>query len=188
MAQSVPSDYPSSAPKFLTALAHSLVYVLVVGLVLHVVSWFRILNDLDLIVTALLIMCLPVAVWHHHTGGLCIRCMAELPAHAPVRAERMRWMLRFAHFACTVKGLVVMHVVCFTPLLIVIFFPSVFADGIRSFVWFRIPGDIWISTLIYSTWLHHQLRPWCPYCRRWDDGGEPEPSPDPTVSSTKTAH
>lgn len=187
MAYLVPSGGPSRASRLSTAIAHSLIYVLAVGVALHVLSWFRVLNDLDFIVSALLIVCWPVAVWHHHLAGLCVRCMAEMPADAPVRAERRRWLLRFSHFSATLKGLVVMQFVCIAPLLIVIFFPSVFAGGLHSFLWCRIPGDIWIFTLIYSTWLHHRLRPWCPYCRRWDGGGDPEPSPDPTVNGTKVA-
>ena len=34
------------------------------------------------------------------------------------------------------------------------------------------------------SWRHARLYPWCPHCRRWDDGGrrEPSPDPDPTAS------
>lgn len=49
-----------------------------------------------------------------------------------------------------------------------------------------IPGDLSLFAVIYTGWVHHRLRPWCPYCGRWEDDGHEEPSPDPNVLNTKT--
>jgi hypothetical protein len=51
---------------------------------------------------------------------------------------------------------------------------------------YLIPGDLWMFAVIYTEWLHHRLRPWCPYCRPWDEGGDQELAPDPTLFGTKT--
>lgn len=182
MVQSAPSGDSSGSPKW-SLVAHSLIYALGVAFLVRVASWFGLLEDVSGVAMWALIPFIGISTWHQMRGGLCLRCMAEVPDDAPVRAERHRVLLRMAHFnsvwaiiAVTVAFLVLGRVVL-APLL----------DDDDSTL-FLAPADMWIFALIYGQWLHHRLRPWCPYCRDWGDDGDPEPSPDPTTSGTRTAY
>jgi hypothetical protein len=35
------------------------------------------------------------------------------------------------------------------------------------------------ASVFASGIMHRRLRPWCPWCRPWDEGGDPELSPEP---------
>lgn len=96
--------------------------------------------------------------------------MWDVPADAPTEAERRLPLLRLAHFGKTVAGTAVFAVVVVGPALLTALF-----DGAGTARLLYIPGDLWITAVIYSEWMHHRLRPWCPFCRPWDDEGDEEP-------------
>lgn len=182
MTQSAPSGDPSGSSK-LSVVAHSLMYVLAIAFSVRVASWFGLLEGVNEVLTWVLIGTFGASIWHRLRSGLCLRCMAEVPDDAPVRAERQRGLLKIAHFNGRWKSVAVtVGLVFLGPVVL-----ALMLDGDHS-NFSSAPADVWIFVLIYSEWLHHRLRPWCPYCRDWDDDGDPEPSPDPTTSGTKTAH
>lgn len=182
MTQATPSGDPSGSPK-LSVVAHSLVYVLGIALLLRVASWFGLLDGANTVTSWVLMTIYLASIWHRIRSGLCLRCMAEVPDDAPVRAERQRGLLRLAHFNSQLKGVAVMLAIAFlSPIVLA----KLLDDAHQNLS--NAPADLWIFVFIYTEWLHHRLRPWCPYCRNWDDDGDPEPSPDPTTFGTKTAH
>lgn len=183
MTQETPSGGPSGSSK-LSLVAHSLVYVLCAAALARVASWFGWLEGVNEVLTWMLVVTVGASIWHRLRSGLCLRCLAEVPDDAPVRAERQRRLLRLAHFNGGWKGVVA----CTITLLIlgrVVVELLLNGDHLNLST---APADILVFVLIYAEWLHHRLRPWCPYCRDWDDDGDPEPSPDPTTFGTKTAH
>ncbi|MBI3224345.1 MAG: hypothetical protein HYZ39_04720 [Mycolicibacterium cosmeticum] len=157
-----------------SVIAHSLIYVLTASLLFRVGAWFGMFTAVSLAFNVTLVICWAVAFFHRRRDHLCARCMQELPADATTQAERRRPLLRFSHFATTVAGTAAFAAVVFVPMLV--------ADLISGHVsqTFYIPGDLWISAVIYCEWVHHRLRPWCRYCRPWDDEGDKVRAPEPT--------
>lgn len=182
MTQETPSGGPSGSSK-LSLVAHSLVYVLGAATLARVASWFGWLEGVNEVLTWMLVVTVGASIWHRLRSGLCLRCLAEVPADAPVRAERQRGLLKIAHFNSSWKSVAI--TVAFVVLSPVVL--ALLLGGDHSKI-SSAPADILVFVLIYAEWLHHRLRPWCPYCRDWDDDGDPEPSPDPTTFGTKTAH
>jgi hypothetical protein len=119
---------------------------------------------------------LMIGMFHNDFTRLCVRCMQEVPADAPVRAQRQSWLLWLQHFLNRLPlqlgflaVMVAMSMAC------------------KHFGWPRVatlPVDLVWFAWMYGTWLHHRLQPWCPYCRDWGDGGIHEPSPDPVQKAT----
>lgn len=107
--------------------------------------------------------------------------MDEVPADAPVQAERRKRVLWFSHQLATGIGICGLLVPAVAIAVIGGHFGSPEDHPVA-----RIPLDVLVFTALYSTWLHHRLRPWCPYCRDWDEDGDTEPSPDPSEFKTRT--
>jgi hypothetical protein len=101
MTSTASSGDHSRASQVSAACAHSLIYVLVAGVVTRVASYCHVLVGFDQIVTVVWVVCAVTATVHRRAGDLCIRCMREVPADAPVRAGRQKWLLRFSHFTDT---------------------------------------------------------------------------------------
>lgn len=101
------------------------------------------------------------------------------PADAPTQAERRRFPLWFVHFNSTLRGMTI------TVLLVVGARLPHAISGDPGLRLLQVPGDLWMFAIIYSEWLHHRLRPWCPSCRPCDDGGDQEHAPDPALFGTK---
>ena len=139
-----------------------------------------VLAGINILVSFALLACWGMALFHRHKDHLCARCMEEVPVDAPGLAQCRRRPLRFFHFAATLLGILTMVVFIGSPAIF-----DVIADGTVPRAYF-IPGDIWTFALIYAAWQHHRLRPWCPYCRPWDEGGDEEPVADPISFGTKT--
>lgn len=169
----------SRASRVQSALAHALIYVLAVAVPVRVASWFGLLTGVNTLVALVLLACWGTALFHRHKGRLCAQCMDDVPVGAPGLAQRRRRSLRLFHFSVTVLGTLVMVVLIGSPAVF-----DVASDGSVPRAYF-ISGDIWTFALIYTAWQHHRLRPWCPYCRRWDEGGDEEPAPDPTLFGSK---
>lgn len=176
MGTALPAD--SGGPRPITALTHALPWVLVVAIPLRVVSWFGLLSWLDLAAAVVLLVCMAATIQHQRAAQLCLRCIEEVPIDAPVRAERRRALLWFTHFMASGVGIAAYLAVF-----------GVAAAGVPLGVSVaKVPLDLMMFATLYCTWVHHRLRPWCPYCRDWDGDGEPEPSPDPSESGTRTGH
>lgn len=181
MTSSAPFSDRSLALRVLSALAHALIYVLVIAAVTRVASWFHLLVGVNQAATFALVICWMAAIVHRVLGTLCVQCMKDVPADAPVRAERYKRLLRFAHFSTTRLGILTAMGIYLAPLVVGIIHPLNASTELLY-----LPTDVWFFAVIYTEWQHHRLRPWCPYCRRWDDGGDHEPAPDPTASNTTT--
>jgi len=175
--------YPeeSGGARALTALTHALPWVLAVGLATRLASWFGFLTWLDLAVALVLLACIVATLLHQRSTNLCQRCMAEVPADAPVRAQRRKKLLWFTHAATSGVGLGVLVVLFVVVPLVGIVLGNPLIGKVA-----RIPQDVALFAAIYTTWLHHRLRPWCPYFRDWDDDGDPEPSPGPSEFGTRS--
>ena len=169
------------APLAQSLIAHSLIYVLVGSLAFRVAAWFGFFIDISLVFNATLVICWIVASFHRRKDHLCARCMHEVPADAPTRAERQWPLLRFSHFTVTIAGTAVLACVVFGLALV-----ADLLGGAHAARLLYIPGDLWVTAVIYCEWVHQRLRPWCRYCRPWDDEGDHEPAPDPTDSGTST--
>jgi hypothetical protein len=163
-----------------SAMAHALIYVLAVAVAVRAASWFDLLTVVNAFVAAVLMLCWLMSGFHRRKDHLCFRCMNEVPADAPTQAERRRRSLRFAHFTSSLHGLPVTIAIVAGPAIL-----SIAAHGATP-LGYLVPGDLWMFAVIYAEWLHHRLRPWCPYCRPWDEGGHEEPAPDPTLIDTRT--
>jgi hypothetical protein len=140
---------------------------------------------------------LPLAVWmpicwaasilivvstvHLALGRICLRCMEAVPADAPVRAQRRLWLLWFSHrftgwrYYVTLLGI----------LAAVLAFRLGLGLQPGTHRWTTAPADGFILATFWAGWIHHRYRPWCPYCRRWDDGGDREPAPDPQITGVR---
>jgi hypothetical protein len=166
--------------RFFTAAAHWMLYGVALVAACRIPYYLgvdsrpvRLASDVAFVVVV-------IGMLHNNFTRLCVRCMQEVPADAGPRAQR-RWpILRLFHEGGRAYGLVGIIVLVAglagTRVLMERFgFPRAI----------RLPIDIlWIAYL-YSMWLHHRLRPWCPYCPDWgDDGGIREPSPDPVTKAT----
>lgn len=164
--------------RFLTTAAHwSLWGIAIIATVrilgyLGVHHWLISASDLIALVPILF------AMFHTTYTRLCVRCMEEVPADASVRAQRQRWLLWVTHSLESPRKVAVwIGVVMTISVLTATFHLPRIVDA---------PIDAYWLAYLYSMWLHHKLRPWCPYCRRWDDGGFiHEPSPDPVVKATR---
>ncbi|MFJ4656526.1 hypothetical protein ACIP5Y_35120 [Nocardia sp. NPDC088792] len=170
------------AGRVLDWITHHCGWFLTAYAALCVTTWF--IDTAWLAVLALTVtvpFCLAFLITKLHTTytRLCVHCMSEVPDDAAAQAQHRRWLLKAWHleakpvfvcgvFAATAAG----------PLLV----PVSWDTGAGS-----LPIEAWAITIGIAERLHHRLRPWCPYCPRWDgDGGIPEPSPDPTDRNVLT--
>lgn len=164
--------------RFLTTTAHLALWGIAIIATMRVLGYLGV--DNWLIAASDFIAFIPIlfAIFHTTVTRLCVRCMQEVPADASARAQRQRWLLWVTHSLESPRKLAVwMGVVITSGVLIAAFDLPRVADA---------PTDAYWLTYMYSMWLHHKLRPWCPYCRRWDDDGDiHEPSPDPVVKATR---
>lgn len=125
-----------------------------------------------------------------HARGLCLRCM-ELAPHDPQTAvNREMRSLRLAHvledrnplwFLPIIFGWVIWSAIIGLAC-------SQLIDD-HGLVYAIVEPLIAFPPLLYfdrAMKFHNWLRPWCPMCKPWDDGGAPEPSPTPDPSGAKT--
>jgi len=120
------------------------------------------------------IVILYTALFHNSLARICLRCMQDGPADAPVRAQRRRFLLWIFH-----------HSLRTALAWAVLFGAGVAARAVLhqpGLVQLDVPALLVAFASVWSGWTHHRLRPWCPFCRRWDDGQGPRervPDPDP---------
>ena len=162
------------------ALAHRVLVVaaVIVGLILLGARLGPDLHDtLALLASALALVWILAQFAHESRAHLCARCLAAMPVDPGPAVARGRVWLRLYHgLTDSPAGLPVYLVV-----LALAYLPSFLGWPGLDWLWFLpITGFTWLSLR------HHAVRPWCPYCRGWDDGGDHEPSPTPDPAATKT--
>src|SRR3954463_14567512 len=122
----------------------------------------------------------------HDRKTFCLRCMREAPLDPQKEITRYDRRLRVIH-ANTPKRFLGYAV----GWLVLTLGSSVFLNWITPGnelppLWLIMAVNITVwSPIVYMNicgqW-HQWLHPWCPYCRRWDEGGDPEVVPDPVPS------
>ena len=175
-----PDGTPAS--RGLTRFAHALLPIAVlvlIGRLAEVFGWIPgwLSIGLSIVMTATFL----TATSHHLAARLCIRCMAEVPANAPVRAQRrgVRLLLRLEHVMTAGWR----SVALWAGIAAVVIGVDNLGGSVLAGRWAVFGGDVLYFVGIYAAWIHHQVRPWCPYCPRWDGGHGPHectPAPDPT--------
>jgi hypothetical protein len=112
-----------------------------------------------------------------HAGRLCEACIAEWPLDPETEvSKRMRYINAYHFILDSARRAVSIFVVFI-------------AAWIASMLLFRAPVvdavfGLPLALLMLTFYKHDFIRPWCPKCRRWDDGGGHEwvPDPDPAMS------
>jgi hypothetical protein len=171
--------------RLLNSAAHWMIYLLPVGLIANIgndiliwsmpktgwsAAWFAVAG-IAMVMSYANTLLIVVYLLHNSLTRICVRCMTEVPADAPVRAQKRKRILRTAHFLGTGPALALLAV-----LLVADFVGPWTPAGKLA----DIPIALWVAAAWSTDWVHHRLRPWCPYCPRWDGGGGiQEPSPDP---------
>lgn len=124
--------------------------------------------------------------FRHDRKILCLRCMKNSPLDPQREVTRWDGRLRLVHWLTPARVgigfLIWLSMVSVSSWLLAYSFPG---PGLVP-LWAVLPINvvIWLPWLYFSiSGLYHQwLHPWCPYCRRWDEGGDPEVVPDPVPS------
>jgi hypothetical protein len=108
--------------------------------------------------------------WLAHSRMLCPACAARLPLDPQAAAERRRWQLHLTHLLPNRTKLIWI-------LLVLLGLPLLIPTGWPLNAWYVVQ-DTAAAVLLWSLLTHSALQPWCPWCRRGDDG-EPAPAPVP---------
>lgn len=120
------------------------------------------------------------ATIHQEFARICVRCMREVPANTGRAVTRLRWMLAVSHWRPR------RYYALWVPMF-VIGTVAVTIGGV-GWSWVFLGCDTLFCITVMAGWVHHRLRPWCPFCRRWDDGQGPhELVPDPDPAGVKSA-
>ncbi|WP_280422744.1 hypothetical protein [Nocardia carnea] len=162
-------------PRFFTSVAHLMLAAIAVQAVARIPFYLGIehwLINVAGLVTSVLVV---IGMLHNDVTRLCVRCMQEVPADAGAQAQRRRWVLWVNHFASSRRGIVALISAIVATWVLA-------ATGAPPAA--QAPIDLACTVFFYSIWLHHRLRPWCPYCRDWGSDGMCEPSPDPVERAT----
>lgn len=172
--------------KTVTWLAHALPWLLVVSLAARVAYLLQLLPiapaaAADIIGSFTLLAGFIALTKHLSTGRLCLRCIRSAPLNPEWDVKRNKTFLWEIH----IDRAKFFGVYAATWVL----------GGLISPIWLhgfiatlcRLPLDVMFFSLIWSLYIHHRLGPWCPYCRGWDEGGDPElvPDPDPAEKGTR---
>ncbi|GAD82178.1 hypothetical protein [Nocardia asteroides] len=161
--------------RLLDTIAHLMLYGLAAIAAARVATYFGYTGTLIELTILLGNLVLFIGFMHNDFRRLCVQCMREVPADAGVRAERSQGLLWLRHSVSTAPRMLLVLVALSVPVYLV------HVAGWPRVV--SLPVDALWATFMYSIWLHHRLRPWCPYCRDWDEEGEREPSPDPVTKA-----
>lgn len=167
-------------------IAHVVLPVMLVVMAMRAVNAFTNLPDWLMLANSVAwIVVIVTSTRHIQLARICLRCMEDVPADAPVRAQRRRPQLWFEHESRRVwVASLICGFIISTPVLLHWLLYRDLPDHDVHDNWTILPGDLVLALWIYGSVLHHRLQPWCPYCRGWDEGGERErtPTPDPTGS------
>ncbi|WP_328714244.1 hypothetical protein [Nocardia salmonicida] len=161
--------------RLLNTLAYLMLYALAAVVAARVATYFDYTGTLVELTIFFGNAVLLIGLMHNDFRRLCVQCMREVPADAGRRAERQQRLLWLRHWVSTTPRVLLVVVMISVPVFLV------HAVGLPRVV--SLPVDALWATFMYSVWLHHRLRPWCPYCRDWEHGGCLEPSPDPVTKA-----
>lgn len=119
-----------------------------------------------------------VTIGHQLFAPICLRCMREVPENAAKKAQQRKAFLWANHRPWLLMG----------ALIVSGYAPDVLAWSTHAATvsWLYLPHDAVFMVIVAGFWMHHRLRPWCPYCRGWDDEGPKERVPNPDPSGIKT--
>ncbi|WP_159848525.1 hypothetical protein [Nocardia sp. CY41] len=171
------NDDDSVTGRILTTSAHLMLYGIAITIATRTCYYLGIEHWTIRVVGFLASLLYLAGVLHNSLTRLCVRCMSEVPADAGARAQCEKPVLWLNHRLSGRMGILILVAIGIEVL--------VRGFGLPGQV-VSLPFDLLAVLYMYSVWLHHRLRPWCPYCRRWDDGGGiTEPSPVPVVEATR---
>ena len=184
MRSSAPSGDAQSGSRVVAFLAHAITVVLPVtfGVLIAVLvaSGLGLVLYINHLAMLTLGVCWFATVAHQGGSALCERCIESVPADAPLQAKRSWLSMKFAHFLGTKAGTVATIAVCLAPMIAIAMLPAVTVGQLF------VAAHLWMLVLIYVDVHHVRLRPWCPFCQRWDDGGDYEPAPGPASQTATT--
>ena len=162
-----------------TFVSHSVPWLLTVAIVTRVLFMVGLIpHVIDTLVFLLLFIGWCTLRYHWAKARLCLRCIRGVPLDPGTEVKRHLWLLRIQHWGPMRTSLVFGGVLAFTlilPYLVHISKDSLVDRGAL------VPLDVVLFVSLFSSWIHHRLQPWCPYCKPWGEGGEEElvPGPDP---------
>lgn len=156
-------------------LAHSIPGLMAVALAVRA-AWLLKLapafSALDAFSSLALMVGVVALVLHLRNGGLCLRCIRNTPLNPELAVNRNKFFLWVLHLQG--KRFWRIYGVC----LLIMLVGNAYASGFILTLT-NLPLDAVFFSMMWATWQHHRLGPWCPYCRGWDEGGEEEVVPDP---------
>ncbi|UGT55932.1 hypothetical protein [Nocardia asteroides] len=161
--------------RLLNTIAHLMLYGLAAIAAARIATYFGYTGTVVELTILLGNLVLLIGLMHNDFRRLCVQCMREVPADAGRRAEQRQWLLWMRHAVTTTPRMLAVLLMLAAPVYLV------HVTGLPRVV--SLPVDALWAAFMYAVWLHHKLRPWCPYCRDWDQDGEREPSPDPVTKA-----
>lgn len=182
----------SARATFLQRVAHLFPAVIVIDTVLFVLIQAGALPRwLSMATLAPILLVLVIGQMHVLFARICLPCMEQVREDASVRVQsNRRWVrttLRIYHLTDGWKFFLVVAGPMIVAGLLVRWLAG---ETLEDWEWgwtIQVPAHVWLMASFGSMWRHHKYLPWCPWCRRWDEGGEHEPSPDPVDNGTKVA-
>lgn len=136
-----------------------------------------------------------------HDRDLCEHCIALTPLDPEQAVTEHRrtllinhWFLDGNHPEETRKRAVtaliilsVLNIGAIAGFFLAAWLPIPLAVQLMSLSWLALSAGL---VFPYADEIHRRLYPWCPFCGDddgWDDGGIPEPSPDPSITKELTS-
>ena len=127
-----------------------------------------------LVIALIVLAILAAESWHMY--AMCPVCARKIPLDPAAKVTQKRRRLSLVHWLSDRqkyinRTILVLFVLSLVPYANLAAFPLVILA---------------LAAIAYLGNVHLPLQPWCPYCRRWDEGGDHEraPTPDPTGAKT----
>lgn len=116
-----------------------------------------------------------------HATSLCTRCARKIPTDGVAEATLHDRDLRVFHWYVDHPRQIIAVLLATT--LPGWFLPPLWRAALSVVCW------AFVAVAAAAALRHRPLQPWCRYCRRWDEGGDPEvaPTPDPQGTGTPVA-
>lgn len=161
-----------------TRIAHSMPVLLVGMMIVRTLSQFeRIPGWVDAVCSAVMLVVFIMMTLHFISARLCLPCLRNAPLNPEKEVRQRQWFLWFQHQPV---GYLMRLWLVAVVLMIIGNWLGGWVDAVL-----HLPNDVLWYAYMYAFWTHHRLQPWCPYCRPWDDGGDPELVPDPDPAEGK---
>jgi hypothetical protein len=170
--------------KAMSLLAHSIPLLMVLALTARALWLLKLVPPgfglVDAVASFALIAGVISLAFHLRFGGLCLRCIRNTPTNPELAVNRNKFFLWTQHWPNGQFWKI------YGGSVLILFIGDTYTDGVVQLLC-KLPLDVTFFSLMWATWQHHRLQPWCPYCRGWDEGGEEEVVPDPDPAETKRA-